>query len=367
MLLFKNSIKTKRTYETYLYNIEKFREYYKLRDIPSIITVEPKKLEIMIEDYIMEMKNRDLSRSAVSAPLYSLEALLVINDVLLNWKKIRKLLPAQGKKGGKHAWTTKQIQKMLDYVGNKPRSTALIHVLASTGARIGAIAELKIKDLREMPGGCKAVCIYADDIEEYYTFLTPEASESLDVYFQQRRNDGELLKPDSPVFRQDYKIGIEPVKSLKWDGLSRIMYRIVAHVELDVIKNKKRYEVSINHGFRKRFNTILKTTPGMNSNLAEKMMGHSTSIPLDDVYLDASIEKLFVEFKKAVPELTIDDSVRKQVQLEQKEKENTELQKKVSEIEELKRQREQDKIESQKMMRKMFEQWTKEVFTKNHD
>lgn len=55
-------------------------------------------------------------------------------------------------------------------------------------------------------------------------------------------------------------------------------------------------------------------------------MGHTTStIRLDETYLVASVEKLFEEFKKAVPELTVDDSARKQAKLEQTEKENVRL------------------------------------------
>lgn len=69
-------------------------------------------LQIMIEDYIMHIK-KDHSRSAVANPLYALETFLDINDVQINWRKIRRLLPAQAKKGGKHAWSTEDIQKIL--------------------------------------------------------------------------------------------------------------------------------------------------------------------------------------------------------------------------------------------------------------
>ena len=54
----------------------------------------------------------------------------------------------------------------------------------------------------------------------------------------------------------------------------------------------------------------------MNNNLAEKMMGHSVTIPLDDVYLDASVDVIFNEFKKAIPELTIDSTARKEIELQ---------------------------------------------------
>ena len=64
--------------------------------------MDSKQLQIMIEDYVMEL-SKDHSRSSVANPFYALEAFLDINDVMLNWKKIRRLLPAQGKKRGKLA------------------------------------------------------------------------------------------------------------------------------------------------------------------------------------------------------------------------------------------------------------------------
>tara|TARA_B110000438_G_scaffold213520_1_gene205760 strand:+ start:156 stop:272 length:117 start_codon:yes stop_codon:yes gene_type:complete len=36
-------------------------------------------------------------------------------------------------------------------------------------------------------------------------------------------------------------------------------------------------------------------------------MGHSITIPLDNVYFKPAIEQMFDEYQKAIPELTIDD------------------------------------------------------------
>ena len=64
------------------------------------------------------------------------------------------------------------------------------------------------------------------------------------------------------------------------------------------------------HAFRKRFNLILKLNNSINYNIAEKLMGHSVNIPLDNSYLPISDprvkEKMFTEFKKAIPELIVD-------------------------------------------------------------
>ena len=299
-----------------------------------MITMDSDQLQIMIEDYIMHIKNGH-SRSAVANPLYALEAFLDINDVQINWRKVRRLLPAQAKKAGKHAWSTKDIQKILAHTADV-RAKALIHFLASTGVRIGAITDIKIKHVKNRDEDCKSVCVYADDKEEYHTFLTPEASQYLDRYIEKRRTDGENITDDSPLFRTAYTIGISPVKALSQDAMENIIYRILCRIGMRGNGNGKRNSVAIHHGFRKRFNTIMKTTPGINPHLVEKMMGHSTTIPLDDAYLDSSIDQLFEEFKKAVPSLVIDDSERHRLEIEKAEKKATELQEKVFEINKLK-------------------------------
>jgi len=161
-----------------------------------------------------------------------------------------------------------------------------------------------------MPVGCKSVLVYPDDPEEYYTFLTPEASTLLDRYFQKRRFDGEQLKPESPVFRKMYSIGNAKAIPLGERGMSVIIQRLIKKAGLRSLENKSgpRYNIQQDHGFRKRFNTIMKLNNSINSNLVEKMMGHKRG--LDGVYFTPTVDQLFDEFKKAIPDLTIDDSER---------------------------------------------------------
>ena len=102
--------------------------------------------------------------------------------------------------------------------------------------------------------------------------------------------------------------------------------------------SKQRRDIQLDHGFRKRWNTIVKTTDGMKLILAEKMMGHTIkSIPLDETYLDPTIEKLFEEYKKAIFELTVDESQRDKIKIEKLEQEKSELQITREELEEVRR------------------------------
>ena len=66
-------------------------------------------------------------------------------------------------------------------VATDVRSLALIHLVASTGVRIGAIQEMKLKHLEDMPLGCKSVLVYPDDPEEYHTYF--RVLETDDEYF----------------------------------------------------------------------------------------------------------------------------------------------------------------------------------------
>lgn len=75
----------------------------------------------------------------------------------------------------------------------------------------------------------------------------------------------------------------------------------------------------------------------MNISLAEKMMGHSVTVALDNVYLDPTIEQLFQEFKKGIPELTIDDSQRLKFKNEKQSQKITQLEEKIARIEDLER------------------------------
>lgn len=321
LLLFENSIKSKATLKEYLKCLDRFQQAYHLKDYDSILSIDPKKLQEMIEDYVMDIKHK-ISPNTIPTRIYPIQSFCDVNEVEINWKKIRRLYPAKLKTSGRKAWDTKDVQIMLENCTDT-RSKAILLVLASSGMRIGGLPGLKIKHLADMKLECKAVCVYADSIEEYFTFINSEATDALEQYFENRKTQGEILNQDSPVFRANYRLGIEKVKPITERGVSELMQRLVKRAGIIRSKNGTRYDTQTNHGFRKRFNTILKTTDGMKLSLAEKMMGHSFVIPLDDAYLTPSIEQLFDEYKKALLDLTVDDSARIKIEKEKLEQEKS--------------------------------------------
>jgi len=101
-------------------------------------------------------------------------------------------------------------------------------------------------------------------------------------------------------------------------------------------QNDRRFTIQSAHGFRKRFNTILKSNNSVNPSLAERMMGHSQTIQLDNAYFDPSVERLFEEFVRVIPELCIDESYKLRIENEAKQKKIEILEEKDQEIEKLK-------------------------------
>lgn len=356
-MLFENSIHSQATLKAYNYAIGKFIQYFKLRDHDSLASMNNKMLQEMIEDYVMHLKSKDLSKSSVSMPVNAMQLFCESNDVEIRWKKIRRMIPQQKKKTGKNAYTTDNIAKMLSFEPNT-RNKAIIHFMASSGVRVGAIPHLKMKHLREISTDSMAVTVYADDLEEYTTFLTPEATAILNMYHEKRRTDGEFLNDESPVFREQYTMGISKPRPLSIRGIQGVIERILRRTNIRTGFSGKRRDIQLDHGFRKRFNTVLKTTDGIKLLLAEKMMGHSIkSIPLDETYLTPTVDVLFAEYKKAIPELTVDRTERKQAELDQVKSKFSEMEKTKSYNKDLEK-----RLTEEQEKNRQFEEYAKQQF-----
>jgi integrase/recombinase XerD len=170
--------------------------------------------------------------------------------------------------------------------------------------------------------GCYAFTVYEGFTEEHWAFLTPEASKELDLYLEERRNDGENLTDESPLLRTSYPIGIAKVIPMTSKDVDQTMERIVRRANLRE-KNGNRYDKMLNHGFRKRFETIVKMNKDIPVAIAEKLIGHKAyyddrgnHIQLDENYFVPEVEQLFQFFTKAISDITIDNSAKKQAEID---------------------------------------------------
>ena len=65
IIIFNHAISSEDIKKCYLNELKRFKEFYKTKDFDSLTTIEPKELQIMIEDYIMQRKGK-VERSSIS-------------------------------------------------------------------------------------------------------------------------------------------------------------------------------------------------------------------------------------------------------------------------------------------------------------
>ena len=335
------SVKSEVTRKSYRRELRVFLEFTKLEDYDKLVNLEPKQFQILLENYIMHLKRRfekgDLRARSFIPPIAALESFCVQNDIVLNFKKVKKWIPKFEKLTGEKPYTTEDIQNMLQ--ASNLRLSVVIHIFASTGIRPEALTTIKLKHMEPIGDGCTKLMVYPEDNEEYYAFLTPEATLVLQKYLEKRKFDGEKLTEDSPLVRNAYREteGWRDIRPIDLSSLYGSFGRLLRESGLRKPKKqlKERHDKRIFYGFRKRYNTILKDNPMVNTNTAEKLMGHKNG--LDGVYYNPTIEKRFEEFKKTIPELTISDKTRQSMRIKQQEEKISNLesdQKKILQLEE---------------------------------
>ena len=331
ILIFNSSIKSEKTRLHYIRYVNEFKDHFIIKSYDELVAIEPKKIQEMLETFVMYQNINTHSLSYINAKLSALKLFFGMNDVVsLNWLKLRKMLPEKMKLTGDKPYKTEDIQLILKNTVNL-KFRCLIHFLSASGVRIGSFETMKLKHLEDMGDNCKSVLVYDDDKSEYHTFIHHEAVQALDEYLAYRTRLGEIITPDSWVIPSTS----DSKKPVTTASITTQMNRF-SRQNLVQQKKRGRYEIQACHGYRKRFDTILKSNYNVNINLAEKMMGHSTTIPLDNVYFKPAIEQLFDEYQKAIPELVIDDKFRLEQQIKDKDEKINELNQKDNEIDMLK-------------------------------
>ncbi len=165
LVVYEKYCRSEATKEHYRYWFNDFLDWCKTNVEPLItgeglLQLKETALQEIVEDYVME-KRKGLSPNTLPLPIASLRLFFDMQDKVLNWKRIKKMIPTQVKKAGYSAYQNDDLKSMLVSAGSK-RNRALIHFLASTGCRIGAIPDLKIKHLSNMSDGCTSDFILRD-------------------------------------------------------------------------------------------------------------------------------------------------------------------------------------------------------------
>jgi integrase len=332
-LNFIDSISTAATRETYEYALKRFMVYRGVKKCEDLLRGNLKEIESNIIQYITDSETRKLSRQSRKSYLAALSHFYVMNDLVLNWKKIYKFVgKGDGQKIEDKAFSKQQIQKILEKADERVKATVLL--CATGGLRIGGVVGLRLKHLTPVLNDTiYRIKVYDGTDDSYPTFCSPEAKKAIDAYLDSRRRGGEVIDEKSPLIRNEVDIEdslkAKHPRTVTEEGLSHAIgktliaagLRVPIRLTENVIRGSIRHENKLSHGLRKFFLTQL-TTAGVDPVRRETMAGHKygrervgvTQMML--VYDRPDESELLQDYLKALDLLTIGEEFRQKKELE---------------------------------------------------
>lgn len=262
----------------------------------------------------------------------------VMNDVLINWDKIKKGVPTFNQTTNDRNQEISEIRILLEY--NDIIIKPIVLTMLSSGIRVGAWNWLKWKNIQpiEKDGNvvCAKIIVYYGEPEQYFSYITPEAYYALKNYMDFREIHGEKIDGESWLMRDQWlkiskshghRIG-QAGKPGKFDseGIRRLIYdswKVQGILTVHDSSSKEKHQpFKSSHGFRKFFETqcelVLKSVD------VEILMGHGFSKRgLKANYYRPSENYLLEQYLMVVNLLTINEEskIKQQIKtLELKDK-----------------------------------------------
>jgi integrase len=333
---FLKGFRSEATRESYTKKLRYFLEYVGVGpdELLERTKRDPRWAEHLIIDYV-EARRNQVSGSTISQVRDALKHFYAMNDFEngINWSKITRMMPWARKIGSDRAPTMEEVRKIVDNADL--RMKCIILLLCSSGIRVGAIDYLTWRDVEPIIEAGEVVSarliVYRGDSEEYQTFITPECYRALLDYRRRREAIVEKVVPTSPLIRdmwddERYRPHKNEDPKVARPLNSKVVRNLVRKLlwKLELRSPDGKHEFKQVHGFRKFFKTqserVMKTID------VEKLLGHTEN------YYKPDKEYLLQEFKRAVPFLTISETVTLRDELKRKNEDNY---KKVGELEQL--------------------------------
>ena len=143
--MFLAGLNTDVTREGYTLRMKYFQDWAKFEKFSDLLKMDPKELQALIEDYIFYRIDNNHPNS-IGGYYFPIQAFLEMNDVLLNFKKLKRLLPSKTKTAVERGWTNTEIESMLGVCKNLMQK-AVIHFENGSGGRMGIFNDLKMKHI----------------------------------------------------------------------------------------------------------------------------------------------------------------------------------------------------------------------------
>jgi len=302
---FIEGIKSEATKKVYLKAYNLFLKFTNRKKI-NLKTVESD-----LQRWIISLKKQGSSYHYIYLNLSAISTFCMLNDVIINKKKLNKYIPAKQLTQRDRGYTIQEIQKLLSVCDL--RFKLIVYLMSSTGIRLGALPQLRMKHLTKLDSFYQFV-IYANTPEEYITFCTPECSEVIDTYLEYRKRCGEDITPESFLIREQFnhKRPNNP-KQMTTYNISVTLTAYAQNAGLrttDKVNGvRARKEVKLLHGFRKFFITTCMDAE-MNPDIRQLITGRKTALGVEWFYYRPNIAKMIAEYEKVIPLLTINEENR---------------------------------------------------------
>jgi len=307
---FINSIKSEVTKANYLFNLNLYMKFCNLTKMSDLLTISDPQKQII--KYIMSLRVRKMATGSISTMVNAIYHFYDMNDVILNKKKINMFKGEFSRTVIDRPYTHEEISRALNCADLRMKVAILL--MASAGLRIGAIPQLRYRNLERIDSIYK-ITIYEGSNEQYYTFCTPECAYFIDSYLEYRTKNGEKIDNDSYLIRDQFDItDLEQITNKSKGivvGTIRVMLTTTllkaGLITIDHINRHKRKPVPRAHGFRKFFATSCASSK-VDPEIRERLLGHDIGLALD--YVKPSVEEMYQEYQKAFDNLTINEENR---------------------------------------------------------
>jgi integrase len=226
----------------------------------------------------------------------------------------------------------------------------VILLMCSSGMRIGAIPELRLRNLEKVQVAeftIYKITVYENDKEEHFTFCTPECAKAIDQYLEIRKRYDEKLNQNSILIREQFdkrdSFAISRPVKMASITLENKIIDLGVHCGIrkkETVGNEKhrrgafKKEAAACHGFRKFFTTQLINTK-INPEIREMLLGHT--IGLVSCYYKPSSDDFVIEYQKEINNLTINEEYRLKMKVQKLEIEKSKLEELAQDVAILKR------------------------------
>ena len=111
----------------------------------KLLEKDIKTIQMNVCDFIVHLRKRGLSSASVSAYVAAVNKFYAMNDIILNWKKIRSFMGEHEKTVEDRPYTHSEIQTIIEHTTS--RNKAIILLMSSGGLRVGAISTMRDQGL----------------------------------------------------------------------------------------------------------------------------------------------------------------------------------------------------------------------------